>query len=144
MLVLVFSQATQVALLAVVVWLFFVAFGSLAIGDDVIESWVGGAPTPGTLFGVRLPSWLPVSNELIQVSVIIAAFGALNFAVAAVTDERYRGDFFHEVLEDLRRLLVIREVYLNVLDLERSPHPAPHPPDPHEPGPRQDPTVGGL
>jgi len=118
-LVLVFSQATQVALLAVVVWLFFVAFVSLAIGDDVIESWVGAAPTPGTLFGVRLPSWLPVSNELIQVSVVIAAFGALNFAVAAVTDDRYRGDFFHEVLEDLRRLLVVREVYLNVLDLDQ-------------------------
>ena len=42
-LVLVFSQATQVALLAVVVWLFFVAFGSLAISDDVIEAWVGSA-----------------------------------------------------------------------------------------------------
>jgi len=122
-LVLVFSQATQVALLAVVVWLFFVAFGSLAISDGVIESWVGTAPTPGTLFGVRLPSWIPVSNELIQVSVIIAAFGALNFAVAAVTDERYRGDFFHEVLTDLGRLLVVREVYLNVLDLDRGPGP---------------------
>ena len=120
-LVLVFSQATQVALLAVVVWLFFVAFGSLAINDEVIEAWVGAPPTAGTLFGVRLPSWLPVSNELIQVSVVIAAFGALNFAVAAVTDERYRGDFFHEVLDDLRRLLVVREVYLNVLDLDREP-----------------------
>jgi hypothetical protein len=116
------------------VWLFFVAFGSLAIGDDVIESWVGNPPSPGTLFGVRLPSWLPVSNELIQVSVIIAAFGALNFAVAAVTDERYRGDFFHEVLEDLGRLLLIREVYLNVLDLDRSPPPTPH----------QDPTPGAM
>ena len=119
-LVLVFSQATQVALLAVVVWIFFVAFGSLAITDGVVESWVGHAPTPGTLFGARLPSWLPVSNELIQVSVVISAFAALNFAVAAVTDERYRGDFFHDVIDDLRRLLVVREVYLNVLDLDET------------------------
>ena len=66
-------------------------------------------------------------------SVIIAAFGALNFAVAAVTDERYRVDFFHEVLEDLRRLLVVREVYLNVLDLDAAPPTA-----------REDPTSAGL
>lgn len=117
-LVLVFSQATQVALLTVVVWVFFVAFGSLAVTPEVVEQWVGHAPTDGTLFGVRLPSWLPVSNELIQVSVVIAAFAGLNFAVAAVTDERYRVDFFHDVLADLRRLLVVREVYLNVLELD--------------------------
>lgn len=126
-LVLVFSQATQVALLACVVWLFFIAFGSLAIDDSVIATWVGSPSTPGTLFGVRLPSWLPVSNELIQVAVVIAVFGALNFAVAAVTDDRYRVDFFHEVLEDLRRLLVVREVYLNVLDLDHRPPPDSHP-----------------
>jgi hypothetical protein len=101
------------------VWVFFVAFGVLAIDDGVIESWVGHPPTPGTLFGARLPSWLPVSDELIQVSVVISAFAGLNFAVAALTDERYRGDFFHDVLAGLHRLLVVREVYLNVLDLDQ-------------------------
>ncbi|HEY7044860.1 MAG TPA: hypothetical protein VH419_14425, partial [Nocardioidaceae bacterium] len=80
-LVLLFSQALQVLLLSLSVFAFFLVFGKVAITDTVIKAWVGTAPEP-------LPSldWLPISNQLFQVAVFLAAFSGLYFTVYAVTD----------------------------------------------------------
>ena len=115
-LVLLFSQALQVLLLALSVFSFFIAFGKVAIKDSVIESWVGiDEPTD-------LPSlgWLPVSNELFQVSVFLAAFSGLYFTVYAVTDENYRRQFFTSIAEELERAVGVQTVYRT---LTRSPEP---------------------
>ena len=44
LLVMLITQLVQVGLLAVAVWAFFVMFGSVAIGVDVQETWLGHAP----------------------------------------------------------------------------------------------------
>ncbi|MBA2445014.1 MAG: hypothetical protein H0V49_06750, partial [Nocardioidaceae bacterium] len=62
--VLLFARLLQVLLLAGSMFAFFLIFGKLAIRATVIESWVGHAPTALLRF-----DWLPVSNELFQVSV---------------------------------------------------------------------------
>ncbi len=105
-LVLLFSQALQVLLLAMSVFGFFLVFGKVAISDSVIESWVGHQPT-------KLPSldWLPVSNELFQVAVFLAAFSGLYFTVYAVTDENYRKQFFTSIAEELERAVGVQTVY---------------------------------
>jgi hypothetical protein len=105
-LVLLFSQALQVLLLAFSVFVFFIVFGKLAISDSVIRAWVGHDPS-------ALPSLdrVPVSNELFQVSVFLAAFSGLYFTVYAVTDQTYRDQFFTSISEELERAIGVQTVY---------------------------------
>lgn len=106
-LVLLFSQGVQVLLLALSVFGFFLVFGSVAISDDVVAAWVGpGHPTD-------LPSlgWIPVSNELFQVSVFLAAFAGLYFTVYAVNDATYREQFFTSLSRELEQAIGVHTVY---------------------------------
>jgi hypothetical protein len=106
LLVLLFAQALQVLLLSLSVFAFFIVFGLLAIKDSVVEAWLGKGPHP-------LPTldWLPVSNELFQVSVFLAAFSGLYFTVYAVTDENYRRQFFSDIARELERAVGVQRVY---------------------------------
>ncbi len=106
-LVLLFNQAVQVLLLAVLLLGFFVAFGLLAIPDATVESWTGAAVTDLPSLGARVP----VSNELFQVSVFLAAFAGLYFTVYAVTDATYREQFFSSVSEELERAVAVHAAY---------------------------------
>ncbi len=106
-LALLFAQAVQVLLLSISVYLFFLLFGSVTIDDAIIESWVGEPPNP-------LPSlghYLPVNNELVQVSAFLAAFSGLYFTVYAVSDPAYREQFFTRVAEELERAIGVHVVY---------------------------------
>ena len=58
-----------------------------------------------------LPLGLPVSGELVQVSVFLASFSGLYFTVYAVTDDNYRQQFFTEIMRELARVVVARVVY---------------------------------
>ena len=108
LLVLLVTQMAQVLLLAIAVWLFFLTFGRVAIEGGVINSWVGGSAPhavpflPGTGF----------SQELLQVSIFLAAFSGLYFTVYAVTDSTYRDQFFHEITDELERAVGVRTAYL--------------------------------
>ncbi|HET7735775.1 MAG TPA: hypothetical protein VFK52_07365 [Nocardioidaceae bacterium] len=107
LLVLLVTQLAQVLLLAVSVWLFFLTFGAVAIDDDVIASWVGeGAPH-------HVPGLAPlgISQELLQVSIFLAAFSGLYFTVYAVTDSTYREQFFVEITDELERAVGVRAAY---------------------------------
>jgi hypothetical protein len=108
LLVLLVTQLSQVLLLAVAVWLYFLAFGRVAIEDSVIESWVGGGAPHDVPF---LPG-LGFSQELLQVSIFLAAFSGLYFTVYAVTDSAYREQFFTEITDELERAVGVRSAYL--------------------------------
>jgi hypothetical protein len=103
-LVLVIAQAVQVLLLAVAVFAFFIVFGAVAINDIVIESWTGEEVKH--LFGFQ-----PISEQLTQVSVFLAAFSGLYFTVYAITDEVYRKEFFTVIMNELRRAVGARVIY---------------------------------
>jgi hypothetical protein len=110
-LVLLFSQALQVLLLSLAVFTFFLVFGNVAISDEVVEAWLGeGHPS-------SLPSldWLPISNELFQVSTFLAAFSGLYFTVYAVTDSNYRQQFFTVITRELERAVGVATVYRTLL-----------------------------
>jgi hypothetical protein len=118
LLVLLVSQATQVLLLSVAVWGFFLVFGAVAISDDVINTWVGGgAPHATPLLGR-----LGLSTELLQVSIFLAGFSGLYFTVYAVTDATYREQFFSPITRDLEQAVGVRAAYLTLLR-ERSGAP---------------------
>jgi hypothetical protein len=108
LLVLLVSQISQVLLLAVSVWLFFLIFGRVAISDSVIETWVG----PGAPHHTRVLEQLGFSNELLQVSIFLAAFSGLYFTVYAVTDSTYREQFFTGITDDLEKAVGVRAAYL--------------------------------
>lgn len=101
-LVLLVAQIVQVLLLSLSVFAFFILFGLVAMDDAVIETWVGHPPE--TFIG-------PISRELVQVSVFLAAFSGLYFAVYAVTDELYRKQFFTTITRELERAVSARVVY---------------------------------
>ncbi len=103
-LVLVIAQVVQVLLLAVAVFGFFMVFGAVAIDDTVIESWTGDDVHHA--FGLEL-----FNQELLQVSVFLAAFSGLYFTVYAITDELYRREFFTTIMNELRRAVGARVVY---------------------------------
>ena len=108
LLVLLVTQLSQVLVLSVSIWFFFLAFGRVAIKDGVIDSWVGGgAPHP-----VPFLPGLGFSQELLQVSIFLAAFSGLYFTVYAVTDSTYRDQFFHEITDELERAVGVRAAYL--------------------------------
>ena len=107
-LVLLFSQAIQVLLLSVALFAFFVVFGALTIPEPTIAAWTGQAATE---LPSRLGSKLPITNELVQVSVFLASFSGLYFTVSAVTDETYRRQFFAGLSAELERAVAVHAVY---------------------------------
>ena len=109
-LALVIAQAVQVLLLSVAVSLFFMVFGSVAIDDDVIVSWIGEEPDYPLVDGF-------VSVQLAKVSIFLGSFSGLYFTVYAVTDAIYRQQFFTEILRELERAVGVRAVYRTVKDL---------------------------
>jgi hypothetical protein len=111
LLVLLVTQALQVLLLAASVFVFFIAFGLLAIPDAVVRTWIGRDPTPITWDWHVVVLHLPVSDELYQVSVFLSAFAGLYFTVYAVSDATYREQFFAEISRGLERAVGVREVY---------------------------------
>ncbi len=104
-LVLLVTQVAQVLLLAVAVLAFFVVFGGIVMTSEVQQSWTGGEVH-------HLPYLDNLSVELVQVSVFLAAFSALYFAVAVLTDETYKEQFFSDVLSELERAVGVRAGYL--------------------------------
>ncbi|MDP2775143.1 MAG: hypothetical protein Q8O61_16445 [Nocardioides sp.] len=108
-LVLVVIQATQVLLLAVTVFAFFMLFGALIMDPHIVESWTGGPPD-------SVPLVDNVTVELVRVSVFLAAFSSLYLTVSTVTDETYRAQFFGSVLHEMERAVGVRAVYLALRD----------------------------
>jgi hypothetical protein len=73
-----------------------------------VRTWVGGgAPHLTPLLG-----GVGMSEELLQVSIFLAAFSGLYFTVYAVTDATYREQFFHEITHELERAVGVRAAYL--------------------------------
>jgi len=106
LIVLLIAQATQVLVLSLAVFAFFIVFGRLIMTPSVIQGWTGDPGAPHDL-GTSLLG----SVELYQVSVFLAAFAGLYFTVYAVTDQIYRDQFFTYVSHELERAIGVRTVY---------------------------------
>ena len=81
----------------------------MAISDSVIQTWIA---EPGVPHHTRVLGRLGVSNELLQVSIFLAAFSGLYFTVYAVTDATYREQFFTRITDDLEKAVGVRAAYL--------------------------------
>ena len=99
------TQAIQVILLAMVVFVFFMVFGAVAIRPEVVQAWLGHAPT-------YVVEPLNLSRELLRVAVFLSGFAGLYFTVQAVIDDRYRREFFSQVSQGLEQAVGVRKVYV--------------------------------
>ena len=131
-LVLLIAQSIQILLLSLSVFAFFLLFGALVMTESVQVLWTGGAVD-------HPPGLTHLTVPLLQVSVFLAAFSGLYFAVYAITDESYRDQFFTSVKRELDRAVAVRAVYL-ALRAEGDPHAqheasAPEVPAPDVPAP---------
>ncbi len=104
------AQAVQITLVAIVVWVFFVLLGLVAVRPDTAEQWLGAPPDP--ILGVLAvgESRFAVTEEGLRVAAFLAAFAGLTFTVYLITDEAYRREFRTDVTDRLRQLLAVRLV----------------------------------
>lgn len=100
-------QLIQAGLFSVLVFVFFVAFGSFAIPQDAASSWIGHRPAPFMWAEMSFP----FSAVLVKVSLVIGVFAGLSFAASSTSDPAYRADFLDPVLGRLRRGVTLRGIY---------------------------------
>jgi hypothetical protein len=107
------SQALQVLFVSLVIALFLVVFGVLAIDDHLRTLWIGS--TGHELFHFHLlGERLELTSQLVRVSVGLAAFSGFYFAIAMFTDSTYREEFLDELTSEMRRSFKERGQYLRL------------------------------
>jgi hypothetical protein len=115
-----FARTVQIAAVAAGVWLFLVAFGTLAMTEQSTGNWIGGDVNV-------LLSWsldqhrMVVTEELLRVAGFLATFAGLSFTVYLVTDPTYRNEFRTGVASELREASGVRAAYRWALAEESSP-----------------------
>lgn len=112
-LVVLFLQLVQIGLVTAIIAAFFLVFGLLVVPVPVIESWTQSSPEVLVELALFGPG-RPLTAQLLRVSLFLAAFGGLYFAVTATTDSKYREEFFEAQMERTRRTLAVRAVYRQV------------------------------
>jgi hypothetical protein len=115
-LVVLFGQALQVFLVALLVGAFLVLLGLLTMPTEVVESWTQMPARPIGPALSLLGREVVLTEELLRVASFLGAFSGLYFAVTAVTDPSYREEFFTDVVSDVRQAFAVRAAYRAVID----------------------------
>ncbi|RIX34105.1 hypothetical protein D3M95_08345 [Corynebacterium falsenii] len=98
----------QSLFLALLVFLFFLAFGQLSVSDATIFQWTQ-AQVDKTLWEHYR---IPFAPTLIKVSFILSALAALNFAASAASDSSHRQRFVAPLISEVAMGLDTRAAYL--------------------------------
>lgn len=118
-LVVLFTHALQVIVVALGLGAFFVVFGACAVGPEVRESWLGS--TGDSLFTLDvLGERVDVTAELLRVSGGIAAVSALYYSIAVLTDSAYREQFLDRMSEEMNSTFCARAEYLELRERMRA------------------------
>jgi hypothetical protein len=112
-LVTVFSQALQVSLVSLVLALFFVVFGFLAIPVETTASWTGLREVHTLLTWHLDGRDLVITEPLLRVAGFLGAFTGMYFTVVLSTDATYRDEFAEDVGPQIRQALAVRIAYLH-------------------------------
>ncbi|WP_022919295.1 hypothetical protein [Ruania albidiflava] len=118
------NQLLQVIVVSVGVGVFFFALGVLTITPGVLQEW----GIDGGTWQVDLTFWgetLQISQTLLRVSVALATFTGLYYAISVLTDAVYRSDFVDEMVTKMADVTAHRVIYHQLLDrqTETAPHP---------------------
>lgn len=110
------GQILQVALLTVLVWVFFLGFGAVTLTPERIADWIGKDPSAVhtvQIMGYHLSyQGLSIDYPLVSVSIFLAAVSGFFFAVSSLTDEAYKDQFFERMHGELETAIQVRRVYV--------------------------------
>lgn len=123
------SQLLQSAFVALVVMIFLIVLGVLAIPEAVQERWVGESVRTVVAFEL-LGEPRIISAELLYVSALLSGIVGLYFTGLAVSEPGHREEHFAHVVAEVGQVLAARAYYLSALpDLSEitsaSPTPTP-------------------
>ncbi len=110
----IFTQIVQAALIGALVWLFFMAFGVLAITLPVQEAWMGDLGDVDVWW--TLSDGHVLSRALVRVSTFLGAFAAFYVTIYASSDPVYRASFSEDIGASLQQAVDVRRVYLGLHD----------------------------
>lgn len=101
------SQVTQIAMVAMVTAAIFFVMGLLVLSPAVLAAWTANGSDQGTWFGMTLP----VPQPLIHVTMFLGALTFMYVSARSVGDGEYRKQFLDPLVDDLRLNLVARNRY---------------------------------
>jgi hypothetical protein len=104
------SQAVQTLLVGVTAGVFYVGFGLLAVRRDTVMQWTTATELDPIATVGFLGDDIVLTFEHLAVAGFVAAFSVLQFAVASVTDQTYRDEFYDDVAADVREVLAVRAI----------------------------------
>lgn len=110
------GQIIQASLFMLLVFGFFMGFSSIAISDTTIESWMTVKPEHLKILGVDTN----INAVVIKVSMIVAVFSGLSFVATTSSDEKYARSFLKPMIERIKHILVIRDIYLGLLTMPKN------------------------
>ena len=107
-----FTQGIQAALIGLLVWLFFIVFGVVAITAPVQQAWLGDLGTADVFWTLGQDHVL--SRALVRVATFLGAFAAFYTTIYAASDPVYRASFSEDTGASLQQAVDVRRVYLAV------------------------------
>lgn len=110
------GQIIQATFFMLLVFGFFMGFSSIAISDTTIESWMTVKPEHLKILGVDTN----INAVVIKVSMIVAVFSGLSFVATTSSDEKYARSFLKPMIERIKHILIIRDIYLGLLTLPKN------------------------
>ena len=110
------GQIIQATLFMLLVFGFFMGFASIAISDTIIESWMSVKPEHLKILGVDTN----INAVVIKVSMIVAVFSGLSFVATTSSDEKYARSFLKPMIERIKHILIIRDIYLGLLTMPKN------------------------
>jgi hypothetical protein len=113
------SQLLQSLFVGLLVTLFLVALGVLAIPASVQEQWVGEPVRTVQGFELLGEPRL-VSTELLVTAGLLGGMCALYFTGLALTDAAYRAEFHARVVADVEEIMAVHAAYLASPEVRRS------------------------
>ena len=110
------GQIIQATFFMLLVFGFFMGFSSIAISDTTIESWMTVKPEHLKILGVDTN----INAVVIKVSMIVAVFSGLSFVATTSSDEKYARSFLKPMIERIKHILIIRDIYLGLLTMPKN------------------------
>ena len=110
------GQIIQETLFMLLVFGFFMGFLSIAISDITIESWMTVKPEHLKILSVDTN----INAVVIKVSMIVAVFSGLSFVATTSSDEKYARSFLKPMIERIKHILIMRDIYLGLLIMPKN------------------------
>lgn len=84
----------------------------------------GSQVFPLIVIGIYLAIFLGVDTNInavvIKVSMIVAVFSGLSFVATTSSDEKYARSFLKPMIERIKHILIIRDIYLGLLTMTKN------------------------